>query len=101
MATSTLKLPSCFQTTYFSTYSKQFTVGANTSTSALTITATRAGCYPAGIIGSYPSSNRTVYVRDVTMSGSSGSVTITFKMSNYTSSSVTDTRYFDVLWIKE
>lgn len=101
MATSTIPLPSCYQATWFTTINTgSFTISANGS-KEITATGTMAGWYPVGVIGTYPSSNRQHYLYGYEVTPASGSVTVTAWVKSTVSSSVTDTRYFEILWIKE
>lgn len=101
MATSTIKLPSCYQTTWFTSItSASFTVSAN-GNKEITATGTMSGWYPVGIIGNAPGSNTQIFLYGMEVTPSSGSVTVTAWVRNTSSSAVTDTRTFYILWIKE
>ena len=101
MATSTIKRPSCYQSTWFtSVTTESFTVSAN-GNKEITATGTFAGWYHVGVIGNAPGSNTQIFLYGMEVTPSSGSVTVTAWVRNTSSSAVTDTRTFYVLWIKE
>ena len=101
MATSTIKQPSCYQTIWVTTItSDSFTVSAN-GNKEITATGTLAGWYPVGVVGTYPGSNRQHFMFGYEVTPASGSVTVTAWVKSTASSSITDTRSFQILWIKE
>ncbi len=101
MAISTIKRPSCYQSTWFtSVTTESFTVNANAA-KEITATGTLAGWYPVGVIGNAPASNTQIFPYGIEVTPSSGSVTVTAWVKNTSSSAVTDTRTFYVLWLKE
>ena len=99
MATSTMQLPSCFQTTWITSVSKSYT----SSTSSQTITQTQTktgGWYPLGCVG-YGHGYANVRSAGVKITSRSiGEVQVEWKIMRDNSTSTSATIRADILWIK-